>query len=539
MLDDAALLIRFSQDRSNDAFAELVRRYLNFVYSTALRQVAGDTHLAEDVSQSVFSDLARKAKAVSDCPVLARWLYACTHHAAAKAVRTEQRRRSREKMAQSVKDLFDEPAHDAEWARIRPLLDDAMRGLSQRDSDAILMRFFEERSFAAIGERLSLTENAARMRVERALEKLRGILSRRGISSTTVVLAAMLSNEAIVAAPAGLVGVVMNGALASTASGSGAVANIFQYMSTAKLGIGAAALVVAVAMGLDGFGFRAVCAADTALISAQGQYDARFRQLQELRAQQGAAVRRRTDLEGAIAALGAKQTAARALVDAQAGLKGSASSEQRPSVPPVRVADPKLKADLQTWFKGMSAMRFDPFFNAAGFTTEQQDRMLDLLSLQKSLVLSGLVASMRPDSVSSDQITQEIQDFLATMNVEQQYQDFKRTADLRPVAAALAANLSFTDTPLSASQGEQLTQILANNSPMGEPMYPQTVNWENALTQAQTVLSGPQAAMLRNEAVLVSSGGVIGNSFRPAGSLGGQGDEAPDYLFVPPIPGKP
>jgi hypothetical protein len=74
---------------------------------------------------------------------------------------------------------------------------------------------------------------------------------------------------------------------------------------------------------------------------------------------------------------------------------------------------------------------------------------------------------------------------------------------------------------------------------MGEPMYPQTVNWENALTQAQTVLSGPQAAMLRNEAVLVSSGGVIGNSFRPAGSLGGQGDEAPDYLFVPPIPGKP
>jgi RNA polymerase sigma factor (sigma-70 family) len=405
MLDDAALLIRFSQDRSNEAFAELVRRYLNFVYSTALRQVAGDTHLAEDISQLVFSDLARKAKAVSDCPVLARWLYTCTHHAAANAVRTEQRRRSRERLAQTVKDFCDEPARDAEWARIRPWLDEAMRGLSQRDSDAILMRFFEERSFAAIGERLRLNENAARMRVERALEKLREILSRRGITSTTVVLAAMLSNEAIVAAPAELVGVITNGALASIASGSGPAASILQYMSTTKIGIGAAAIVVAVAIGFGGFGFRNALAADATLLSTQGRYDAEFRQLQELRGQASAADRRRANLEDAIARLQAKQAAGNALVGAQPGAKGSPPIDQRPSPPPVRVTDPKLKADLQTWFKGLNAMRFDPFFKAAGFSPEQQERMLDLLSLQKSLVLSGVVASMRPDSVSSDQIT--------------------------------------------------------------------------------------------------------------------------------------
>jgi hypothetical protein len=107
------------------------------------------------------------------------------------------------------------------------------------------------------------------------------------------------------------------------------------------------------------------------------------------------------------------------------------------------------------------------------------------------------------------------------------------------VASALAANLAFTNNPLSASQGEQLTQILANNSPTGEPMYPQTVNWENALNQAQTILSEPQLAVLKNEAALVSSGGVIGNSFRPPGSFGGQSDAAPEYLFFSPTPGKP
>ena len=232
MLDDADLLIRFSQDRSNEAFAELVSRHLNFVYSNALRQVAGDTHLAEDVAQSVFADLARKAKEISKCPVLARWLYTSTHHAAAKAVRSEQRRRARETIAQAMHDISNDPANDTDWARIRPWLDEALRSLNRRDRDAILLRFFETRSFAAIGTRLGLNENAARMRVDRALEKLRTNLCRRGMTSTTVAIAAVLYNEALIAAPPGLVAAITNAALASTAGGSASTMTLFQFMST-------------------------------------------------------------------------------------------------------------------------------------------------------------------------------------------------------------------------------------------------------------------------------------------------------------------
>ncbi|HUE13664.1 MAG TPA: sigma-70 family RNA polymerase sigma factor, partial [Planctomycetaceae bacterium] len=467
MLDDAALLIQFSQDSSEEAFRELVRRHLNFVFSTALRQLARDTHLAEDVAQSVFADLARKAREISSCPVLARWLYTSTHHAAAKAVRTEQRRRTRESIAQAVQDLANEPAHDAEWARIRPWLDEALRGLGQRDRDAILLRFFEARSFAAIGSQLGLNENAARMRVERALEKLRGILSRRGVTSTAVALAAMLSNEAVVAAPAGMAGTIADAALACTAGGSGAAAAFLQIMSTTKLGIGAVAVVVAVAAGLGVYEFSANRRTDAALSSAQRQYDADAKQLQELRNRAGVVDRNRADLERAIAGQRARQAPGNAVADARSTIKGSSTASRQPSVKPAAVTDPKIRNNLEVWFEGLSAIQFGPFFRNAGFSAEQREQMLDLLTLQKTLALGSVVVSLRPDSVSAEQISQEIQDFVGTADAQRQYQDYIRTMNLRPVAAALAANLASTGTPLTADQGEQLTQILASNSPPG------------------------------------------------------------------------
>lgn len=233
MEDDATLLRQYAETRLEAAFTELVRRHINLVYSAALRQVGGDTHLAQDVVQSVFTDLSRKAAAVAQCPVLAGWLHTSTHYAAAKAVRSEQRRRLREQHAHAMQELLNNSAHDAEWSRLRPVLDVAIKQLPPEDRDALLLRFFEGRGFAVVGQRLRLTENAARMRVERSLDKLRAELARRGINSTSSALATVLVAQAVTAAPAPLASSVTAAALTGTAA-TGAIASFLQFMALTK-----------------------------------------------------------------------------------------------------------------------------------------------------------------------------------------------------------------------------------------------------------------------------------------------------------------
>lgn len=212
--DDATDLRRFAEDGDEGAFAALVRRHLGLVYSAALRQLNGDAHLAQDVAQSVFTDLARKAGALAPrAATLAGWLYTSTHHAAAHAVRAEQRRRRREQEAHAMQELNEGPAHDAVWARVRPELDAVMQRLSREDREALVQRFFAGRNFPEMAAALGVSESGARMRVERALEKLRLQLERRGIRSTMAALGAVLAAEAVAAPPAGMAAAVTAGAL--------------------------------------------------------------------------------------------------------------------------------------------------------------------------------------------------------------------------------------------------------------------------------------------------------------------------------------
>jgi RNA polymerase sigma factor (sigma-70 family) len=221
MTDDSELLRRYAKDRSEEAFAELVGRHLNLVYAAALRLVGGDAHRAQDVAQQVFTALARQAAPLSHHASLTGWLYTCTRYTAAKAVRTEQRRQKHEWEAQSMHDLLEATAPEASWDRLRPVLDDVMGELDARDREAVLLRFFESRPFVDIGAALRLTEDAARMRVDRALERMRRRLARRGFTSTSVALAAILTNQAVAAAPSGLQRTVAGAALAGAAAGAG------------------------------------------------------------------------------------------------------------------------------------------------------------------------------------------------------------------------------------------------------------------------------------------------------------------------------
>ncbi|HAB16237.1 MAG TPA: sigma-70 family RNA polymerase sigma factor [Verrucomicrobiota bacterium] len=215
---DTELLRRYTDQKSDDAFAELVARHLDLVHSAALRQVNGDAADAADVAQAVFTDLARKARQLTRHTSLTGWLYTSTRFLAANTRRTESRRRSREQQAHAMNQLLQPDIPDPEWDQLQPVLDETMHELDQPDREAVLWRYFERRSHAEIGSRLGLSENAARMRVDRALDKLRAGLANRGIHSTAAVLGGVLGQKSVAAAPPGMAGEISRIALAGSAS---------------------------------------------------------------------------------------------------------------------------------------------------------------------------------------------------------------------------------------------------------------------------------------------------------------------------------
>jgi len=242
MTDSQALLVEYSEHGSESAFRELVARYMDLVYSTAFRKVSGDAHLAQDVTQMVFLQLARKARRIPRNVPLGGWLHGATCNVAATVRRTERRRQKREEEALQMNALQNDSAGRLE--QVAPILDDAISQLPNEDRVAILLRFFERRDFRSIGSALGSTEDAARMRVNRALQKLELILKRRGASISAAALGAALTAEAVAAAPAGLAASVAGSALAGVAAAGGIASSAFKIMVMSKLKLGTISAVV-------------------------------------------------------------------------------------------------------------------------------------------------------------------------------------------------------------------------------------------------------------------------------------------------------
>ncbi len=238
--NDSELLRRYWRDRSEAAFAELVQRHLGLVYSSALRQLNGDAHAAQDVAQAVFLDLARKAARLAGHSSLSGWLYTSTRHLAANTRRAAQRRFVREHTAHNMNELHRADAAEPDWSALHPVLDDAMHELNAADREAVLWRYFERRPFVEIAELLGLKENAARMRVERALDRLRAALHKRGVHSSAAALAIALSLQAVGATPAGLAQRINQSIVA--AAGVGGLAALLTALRASmkiKLAVGA------------------------------------------------------------------------------------------------------------------------------------------------------------------------------------------------------------------------------------------------------------------------------------------------------------
>jgi RNA polymerase sigma factor (sigma-70 family) len=237
MTESEKLLADYVTRGSEEAFRELVARYVNLVYSTALRLVAGDTHRAQDIAQTVFANLARNARARSlpTNVMLGGWLHRDTCFVAAKLMRSERRRQFRERRAMEMNAGTDHtPTNMAELA---PVLDQAIDRLGAKDRTAILLRFFEQRDLRGVGAALGISENAAQKRLSRALDQLRFLLKARGVTLSATALASLLAADAVSAAPATIAAAASVAALTGTA-GLASTGSLMKMMITAKLKIG-------------------------------------------------------------------------------------------------------------------------------------------------------------------------------------------------------------------------------------------------------------------------------------------------------------
>jgi RNA polymerase sigma factor (sigma-70 family) len=465
MSEDVELLRRYAGERAEDAFAELVNRHLNLVYSAALRQVGGDAHLAKDVTQAVFTDLARKSASLTGRKVLTGWLYTSTRFAAAQAVRTERRRQVREQEAYTMNELSSGTVPAGEWERLQPALDEAMHTLGERDREAILLRFFEGRAFPEVGGRLGLSEEAARKRVNRALDELRSVLAKRGITSTASALAVLLMERGVAAAPMGLGVAVKTAALTGAAAAGGAV-TFWQLLATAKVAGGIAAAVT-----------LAVAGVATGQWHAAAQLRAEVENLRAEKAKLAAAVSsagrqgKIQSLENELASVHratAVATAAVTVADTRTPAQRAADE---------RANDPEAKRRAALLRRTSLDSGYARLFRTLALPPASLEQFISLL-LEKSQAESdadrlaqrqGVVINSFADyALLKDTATADIQKQMRELLGAEKFayfRNYERTLPFSFPITALAAQLRYTAEPLSDTQVQQVVDQITTTFP--------------------------------------------------------------------------
>ncbi len=222
---DQTLLRSLAGGDDPEALGELAVRYGGLVYSSALKQVR-DPHLAEDITQAVFIVLMRKARSIHPDTVLASWLFTVTRHAVQNARRMQARRRHHEMQVAGMFREAQVEESDADDRIPQMLLLEAISRLSEIEQNAVLLRFFERRSHRELAAMLSLSEEASRKRLQRALGRMRQFLEGRGVSAGGLTMASTLARHASVSAPAALVRSIVSVAWLSKAGPTAAQAAV-------------------------------------------------------------------------------------------------------------------------------------------------------------------------------------------------------------------------------------------------------------------------------------------------------------------------
>ncbi len=465
--NDHDLLGEFTREHAQDAFTALVDRHMNLVYSAALRQVRSP-QLAEEVSQTVFTLLARNAPKLKSDTILSAWLYQVTRNTAIDVIRSEARRQAREQIAFQMSDMNDTSPG---WTRIEPLLDEAMQSLDATDRTAILLRYFENKSLREVGEALGASEDAAQKRVQRAVERLRDFLVQRKVTVGASGLAVLLAANAVQAAPSGLAAAVAAVAASAPISTSAAVAITKTIaMTTLQKSIIAAMVAGAVGAGI----YQARVASNLrgqvqALKQQQEQQVALSNQARELQ-------RDRDRATNALAALVNENAARKKGTNEVLKLRGEVGRLRQENAElgatnalSKATATPEARKMLRDMQKlGMSAI-YKAYTQQAKLTPEQTDKLNDLLADHIMDGIGQVTAALRDKPAleeinrlfaSQDTALQQQIEALVGQDGLAQYNDYTKNLLATLSADKFKEMLSGTDAEKDqkASQLRQLIQ---------------------------------------------------------------------------------
>jgi RNA polymerase sigma factor (sigma-70 family) len=506
-MDDLELLRRYADAGSQDAFAELVRRHVNLVYSAALRRVGDDAHLAGDVTQKVFIALARQAASVSRRRTVAGWLYTASRYTAAHTVRTERRRRERERKAQLMNDILSGPEADPlDWERIRPELDSVMDQLGELDREAVILRYLSGRPFAEVGSSLGLSEEAARKRVERALERLRRLLARRGVAGPAAsALGVLISQKAVSAAPASLVSSLPGTAMAAAAGSQGGLLAALAGMK----GSLAAAAILAAAAAVDLAAVRSAAGeigqarrAEARLAAAQARYG---RDREALRGLEAAVAEGEADRRTLVAALGAAASGG-SQVDPRT--RGRQFLEAFPEARALFI-EAGLSGTLRT--NGL-------FYRLAGFTPSQVEQFNRLMAEAWVDNLALTPAGFESDGVPGDD---QVRGIVGEEGLRK-FDAYNQMLDAYRWAGAAARETALGGAALTPEQIEGLARIMADSSSLyrgGRALNRASVDgaaalasvdWPAAMERARAMLSPDQWRSAEPVFLGLQLGGAVG-----------------------------
>ena len=369
--DDTELLREYALRHSETAFATLVSRHLDMVYATAFRHV-GNHHQAQEIAQVVFIILARKARSLGPKTVLAGWLFQTARLTAANHMRAEIRRARREQEAY----IQSNPGEDSSeaWRQIIPLLNELVGSLREKERDAIVLRFLQGKEYKEVAAAMGGTEAAAQMRVSRALEKLRGMFAKRGVTVTAVALGGMISACGTQAAPLGMAAKVAAAAAQSaslTASTLSLVKGTMNVMAwtKARLAVGAGVVaLIAAQYHANSVQARNLATAQESLSTAKSEFAAQEAKIADLDQDTASILQTRISQQEELKKLRARRMAERS----------TPNSSSAVTLLSAKLQDPASKEALRQGLADAARFRLAPLLEALKLEPPESDKLIQI-----------------------------------------------------------------------------------------------------------------------------------------------------------------